>query len=182
MSITDADREEFLRDDFYNALRYLFEGAIAWDAWKQSENDAFWHQGALGMYTTFMEARALYDFFHKRKTPNDGDNARADHFVLRWEGSKSDVYLRYMAQRKPVNKRMFHLIYARRAHSGETATAGPLKEQVLNVARDLCELSREFAKHIKDSMLQDVARTALKSALCEAKKAANHYGIANPLA
>jgi hypothetical protein len=28
MSINDVDRKRFLGEDFYNALRYLFEGAI----------------------------------------------------------------------------------------------------------------------------------------------------------
>jgi hypothetical protein len=164
--ITDEDRLKFLKEDLYNTLRYLFEGAIAWDAWKQTEGKSpeekscpaiCRHQGVLGMYTTFMEARALYDFFHKRKTSNDGDNALADHFALNWTATESHVYSRYMARRQPVNKRMFHLVYGRSTQSGETVTEGPLKEQVLNVAKDLRDLTGEFIKHIDNSVSRELA-------------------------
>jgi hypothetical protein len=192
MSITDTDRKQFLEKDFYNALRYLFEGAIAWDAWKQTEEKAakveprpviFRHQGALGMYTTFMEARALYEFFHKHGTrSHDDDSARADDFASNWKANESDVYKDYMAHSKPANKRMFHLVYLRSEKSGETSTKGPLNEQVLNVAKDLRDLARKFIEHIDDSDSQKLARTALQKALGEGQKAADHYYIANPLA
>jgi hypothetical protein len=181
-----------LEEDFYNALRYLFEGAIAWDAWKQTEEKAakgepcpiiFRHQGALGMYTSFMEARALYEFFHKHGARSDGDDsARADDFASKWKANKSDVYRDYMAHSKPANKRMFHLVYLRSEKSGETSTKGPLNEHVLTVAKDLRNLAREFIEHIDDSASQELAWTALQNALGEGQKAADHYHIANPLA
>lgn len=103
MSISDAEKNRFLEVDLYNAFRYLFEGAIAWWAWKtpnQNDPAICRHQGVLGMYTAFMEARALYDFFHTRKRNNgDGDNALADHFVRNWKANQSDVYKDYMASR-----------------------------------------------------------------------------------
>ena len=192
MSVTDADRKQFLGEDFYNALRYLFEGAIAWDAWKRTKEKAakgepcpviFRHQGVLGMYTTFMEARALYEFFHKHgPRSDDDDGARADDFASNWKANKNDVYKDYMAHFKPANKRMFHLVYLRSEKSGETSTKEPLNEQVLNVAKDLRDLTREFIEHIDDSVSRELARTALQNALGEAQKAGDHYHIANPLA
>jgi hypothetical protein len=170
----------------------LFEGAIAWDAWKQTQDKAakgkpcpviFRHQGALGMYTSFMEARTLYEFFHKHGTrKDDDDSARADDFASKWKANESDVYKDYMAHSKPANKRMFHFVYLRSEKSGKTRTKGPLKEQVLNVAKDLRDLAREFIEHIDDSVSRELARTALQKALGEAQKAVDHYRIANPLA
>ena len=87
-----------------------------------------------------------------------------------------------MAHSKPANKRMFHLVYLRSEKSGETSTKGPLNEQVLTVAKDLCNLAREFIEHIDDSASQELARTALQNSLGEGQKAADHYHIANPLA
>jgi hypothetical protein len=189
--INDADRKRFLQEDLYNALRYLFEGAIAWDAWKRTEEKAakgephpavFRHQGVLGMCTTFMEARALYEFFHKHARRRiDSDDARADDFASTWRADESEVYKDYMAHLKPANKRMFHLVYRRSAQSGETATKGPLKEQVLNFAKDLRDLTKEFIKHTDDTVSCELARAALHNALNEAQKAADHYRITNPL-
>ena len=192
MSVADAHRRQSLEDDLYNALCYLFEGAIAWDAWKRTTEKAagekpsstviLRHQGVLGMYTAFMEARALYEFFHKHGRRGH-DDARADDFASEWKANQTDVYKNYMAAEKPANKRMFHLVYGRSEHSGGTGTEGidHLKEQVLNVAKDLRDLTDEFNKHIDDSGFREVAETALRKALDEAQKAADHYRIANPL-
>ncbi len=188
MGITDADRNQFLGEDFYNSLRYMFEGAIAWHAWKQATekreraSSIFRHQGVLGMYTTFMEARALYEFFHNHAPRrSDSDDARADDFASTWRADKSGVYKDYMAHLKPANKRMFHLVYRRSEKSGETSTRGPLKEQVLNVAKDLLEVTRKFVANIDDSACRELVRTALQKALDEGQKAAEHYCVANPL-
>ena len=76
---------------------------------------------------------------------------------------------------------MFHLVYHRSEKSGKTSTKGPLKEQVLNVAKDLRDLTKEFLKHINDPVSRELARAALQTALDEAQKAADHYHITNPL-
>jgi hypothetical protein len=157
----------------------MFEGAIAWEAWKLSKGSAR-HQGVLGMYTVFMEARALYEFIHSHKLPlRFPDEARADDFASPpWQAKKSAVYSHYMDNKKPANKRMFHLVYRR---SKTTGPAGELNEQVLNVTKDLLYLSQEFVTNINDDDLRALGEKALQDATNEAQKAADHYGITNPL-
>lgn len=188
MDITDADRTQFLQDDFYNSLRYMFEGAIAWHAWKQAleKRDQSWpifrHQGVLGMYATFIEARALYEFFHSHNSRrSDSDDARADDFATNWRAAESEVYQDYAAHSRPANKRMFHLVYRRNEKSGETSSKGPLKEQVLNVAKDVLDVAGKFVENVDDSVYRELARIALRKALDEGQKAARHYCVANPL-
>jgi hypothetical protein len=186
MGISTADQNQYLRDDYYNSLRYLFEGAIAWHAWKHADSSSdviCRHQGVLGMYTAFVEARVLYEFFHNHKSRgNNSDDARADDFTSSsWRANESTVYRDYLAALKPANKRMFHPVYRRSQHSGETATSGPLKEQVLEAAKDLRDVAEEFIKHIIDPVSRGHAQIALERALTEAQKAADHYGLANPL-
>ncbi len=181
MSITDADRKQFLKEDLYNALRYLFEGAIAWYAWKQNKENCR-HQGALAMYTAFMEARALYEFFYNQNPlKSNSDDARATDFAARWKADESEVYRDYFARSKPANKRMFHLVYLRSEKSGETNTKGPLKDQVLNVAMDLLDMTRKFVENCDDPACCELARRALQNALDDGQKAADHYCVANPL-
>jgi hypothetical protein len=188
MDISDADRTQFLQKDFYNSLRFMFEGAIAWHAWKQTLekrdqfSSLFRHQGVLGMYATFTEARALYEFFQNHESRrNDRDDAHADDFAPNWRAAESEVYKNYVAHSKPANKRMFHLVYRRDEKSGETSSQGPLKDQVLNVAKDLLDIAGQFFENIDDSECRERARTALQKALDEGQKAARHYCVANPL-
>jgi hypothetical protein len=139
------------------------------------------------MYTTFTEARALYEFFHhhdSRRSDSDDarlDDARADHFATNWKAAESEVYKDYVARTKPANKRMFHLVYRRDEKSGETSSKGPLNEQVLSVAKDLLDVAGQFVENIDDSVCRELARTALQKALYEGQKAAKHYCVANPL-
>ena len=53
---------------------------------------------------------------------------------------------------------------------------------MLNVAKDLRDLTREFIEHIDDSVYRELAGTALQNSLSEAQKAGDHYRIANLLA
>jgi hypothetical protein len=188
MGITDADRTQFLQHDFYNSLRYMFERAIAWHAWKQAQekrdqsSSIFRHQGVLGMYATFTEARALYEFFHHHDSlRSDRDDARADDFATNWKAAESEVYKDYVAHSKQANKRMFHLVYRRDEKSGEISSKGPLNEQELNVAKDLLDVAGQFVENIDDSVCRELARTALQKALYEGQQAAKHYCVANPL-
>ncbi len=175
----DSTKEKFLREDLYNALRWLFEGAIAWEAARRRPESAGRHQGLLGMYASLMEARALYEFFYGQ---GHGDDARACHFASAWNPGETDHYQRYMAGGKPANKRVFHLVYNRAVHAGGSGEDGPdhLKNQVLELARDLRRLTEEFANNA-DPTFRDGVSNALREALQEAKLAADSYSIANPL-
>jgi len=180
MSVRNAQRQrDFLERDLYDALRWLLVGAVAWEAARE-QPDRWGRQYVLGMLTSFLQARALYEFYYGASAKND--DARASHFAPSWENvPKSSLYLKYMASGKPANKRAFHLVYDRAKHSGGTGESGAdhIKEQVLNVARDLCKLTEKFIE-CPDQAFPDEARSALQKALSEAEQESNHYGIENP--
>lgn len=179
MRVTDPEKVAFLRDDFYDSLRWLFVGAVSWEAGKTKGRIN--HQSVLGMYTAAVQARALYEFFY---APTGTDDARAVDLVAgRWSPDKTSLYSTYMAGGKPANKRIFHLVYRRDSHSGGTGHDGPdhLKNQIVNFAVDLLVLSRDFIRALGPT-LQPHAQQALDQALDEAAALAAEYRIANPIA
>lgn len=117
-------QNEFLEKDFPDALKWLFVGAVVWQAAKQKPERCC-HQGALGMFMSFVQARALYEFFQGeeqsagKQKPND---TRAWEFCDSWVVPESRLYREYMFRGKPVNKRVFHLVYDR---SKEANAGGP---------------------------------------------------------
>jgi hypothetical protein len=176
MPVPGKPEEEFLRDDLYDALRWLFEGAIAWEAARRQPQCAWRHQAALGMYTSLVQARALYEFYYKTGW---GDDSRAKDFGSHWKPPKSPLYKQYMDRLKPAQKRVFHLVLSRGRHAGGT---GPteLKNQVVGFAKDLRRLTEDFSKNA-DPVFQGEIQSALRRALQQAHLAAAHYGIPNPL-
>jgi hypothetical protein len=175
----DSMKEKFVSEDLRDALRWLFVGAVTWEA-SRSQPHRCENQDVLGMFASLTQARALYEFFYGTK--EQGDDARACHFASAWKPDKTDLYRRYMAARKPANKRLFHLVYNRASHAGGSGHDGPdhLKNQVLNFAKDLRGLTEQFAASVHTNFRGGV-RHALQKALEEAKFAADHYGIATPL-
>lgn len=174
----DSTKVSFLEEDFDDALRWLFVGAITWEA-SQSEPHRCANQDALAMFTSLTQARALYEFFYG--LGEQDDDARARHFASAWDPPKTDLYRRYMAGGKPANKRVFHLVYNRPARAGGSGQDGTdhLKNQVLEFAKDLRSLTEKFADSA-DTDFRDSIQHALQKALQEAKLAADLYGIANP--
>lgn len=175
----DSIKEKFVTDDLYDALRWLFVGAVTWEA-SRSQPHRCENQDVLGMFASLTQARALYEFFYGPK--EQGDDARACHFASAWKPDKTDLYRKYMAAGKPANKRLFHLVYNRASHAGGPGHDGPdhLKNQVLNFAKDLRGLTERFADSMETDFRGSV-RHALRKALEEAKLVADHYRIANPL-
>jgi hypothetical protein len=173
-------KRDFLDKDLYDALRWLFVGAVAWEA-ARTLQDRCGRLSVLGMLTSFVQARALYEFFY---SSGKRDDARARDFSPSWDQSaKSDLYLKYMASEKPANKRVFHLVYGRSKHPGGTGedSSDHLKNQVVNFARDLRKLTEIFIESVEPNLRVSV-QSALQKALKEAEENANHYGISNPLA
>lgn len=127
---------------------------------------------------SLVEARALYEFFY---APEQRDSARACHFAPAWSPAKTDLYQEYMANGRPANKRLFHLVYNRASHAGGPGHEGPdhLNQQVLNFAKDIRGLTEQFAASAHTDF-RDSIRRALQKALEEAKLAADLYGIASP--
>ena len=175
------EKTQLLKEDLHDALRWLFVGAVTWEAARKQPHRCG-NQDALAMFTSLTQARALYEFFYA--APGKSDDARARDFcpASAWNPSKSYLYLDYMAAKKPANKRVFHLVYDRADHAGGLGEDGPdhLKNQVLNFARDLRRLTEEFIKCI-DSKFHHVAGAALHGALAEAKSIADYYEISDPL-
>ncbi len=175
MPILDKSvQKDFLEKDLYDALRWLLVGAVAWKA-APTEPDRYGHQCVLAMLTTFVQARALYEFFY---ATGKGDDARAAHFAYGWNEPKSAFYSNYMNASMPANKRVFHLVYDRGQHSGGMGSR-QLKEQVLNFASDLLNLTERFIQRVEPDF-RNSAQYALDRALAEAQSAADYYGIGNP--
>jgi hypothetical protein len=173
---TDEEKKEFLQKDLYNELRWLFLGAITWQAAKVG-NERCPNQSVLGLDTVLLHARALYDFYFNKTR----DGARSCHFASGW-CAQSLLYSKYMANGCPANKRAFHLVYYRSNHAGGQGHEGPdhLNQQVLEFAKDLKRLSREFVNAV-DTQFRDSAQLALEEAASEAQKIADEYKITNPL-
>lgn len=173
----DARFDTFLQDDLYDSLRWLFIGAIAWCAGQSNEKIP--HQSVLGMHTSMVQARALYEFYFSSAGSARPDDARAANLV--WRPRESEIYKRYMANGKAANKRMFHLVLGRDGHSGGTddGQVDDLNRQVLAFALDLLGLTRDLVESLAPPS-QQFAKASLDDALREAEVTAAAYGIENP--
>lgn len=177
---TPEDEKDFLEKDLYDALRWLFVGAVNWYA-TFNRPELCPHQRVLGMYTTFVQARALYDFFYKKT--GHPDDAVAVHFFeseSEWKPDETRLYTDYMKGERPANKRVFHLVYRRSEHSGglpgEHEGPDHLKHQVLAFANDLRKLTKLFISCV-DERHKDSAKSALVKALDDAERAARDCGV-----
>lgn len=177
--------ESFLNDDLYDALKWLFVGAVTWYAHPEAEDKDYLR--ALGMFTCFVQARALYEFFYcAAKTPAPaakGSTAFAQQFVPLWKANDPQkLYEQYMAKDTPAQKRVFHLVYGRSEFSGGTAVdeSEDLKNQVLSFAKDLKRLTEEFASCLAGRDRQ-LVEDALQNALQASETLAKRYGKSNPL-
>lgn len=175
-----STKQSFLNDDFYDALRWLFVSAVTWEAMRQRSGICTVNQDAISMLASLTQARALYEFFFA--VQRKGDDARACDFASKWNPNPSSLYTTYMGNGKPTNKRVSHLVYNRSAHSGGSAVndSDHLKNQVLNLAKELRDLTQELARQA-DPSFSSCIRCALDMALAEARRTADHYGIVNPL-
>jgi hypothetical protein len=178
---TPDEKKEFLEQDLRDALKWLFVGAITWAA-SQSKPHRCGNQDALGMFTSLTQARALYEFFYsENRMPDD---ARAIDFAPSWAEPKSTLYLNYMQNKKPANKRIFHLVYCRStaANAGGPGDDDPthLKNQAINFAKDLRRLTEEFIRCV-EPQFRGLAEGALDEALSEAGKTADYYSIPDTL-
>jgi hypothetical protein len=187
--ITNEDRKEFLKKDLSDTLCWLYVGAVTWKAAPPNvKHERCPHQRALGMFMTFMQARALYEFFYnppkKRKNPpEDGDSVWAGDFTTQpWNEPESHLYKHYMGNKTPAQKRAFHLAYGRSGYSGGTGDEGAdhLNNQIVEFAKDLHRLTEKFAKCVKPQFRESV-EIALKKAFDEAEHIAISYGISNPI-
>jgi hypothetical protein len=181
MPVSDEPtKKSFLEEDLYDALRWLFVGAVTWEA-SRNQPHRCGNQDVLAMFTSFSQARALYEFFYANGRQHD--DARACDFTSTsaWHPTETNLYRTYMAGHKPANKRVFHLVYSRSSHAGGPGHDGPdhLKNQVLEIAKDIRSLTEQLANSA-DTGFRHSIRHALQKALQEAKLTANLYGIANP--
>ncbi len=179
---TDTDREAFLKKDLADALKWLVVGAVMWQATEPQENkcDPSPHQRA-AVFTSLVQARALYDFYYPKKTHPE-DDARSSDFVDGWAPMKQQLLDDYLGPGAPVNKRIFHLAFLRSLHSGGTGENDEdthLKNQVLLVARKLIEVTRGFVANVRANF-GSFAQGALQEALKEAQNKADDYKIASP--
>jgi hypothetical protein len=177
--------KNFLKDDLYNSLKELFVGAVTW-AYGQ-RNDVRYMRD-LGMFTCFVQARALYEFFYKKKKNRKGNyqpggTASARHFLPSWTPQDHQkLYANYMCDGAPAQKRVFHLVYGRSRFSGgvKEDESDHIKNQVLVFARDIKRLTVEFAASVKQGE-RELVECALANALLASRELAESYGICDPL-
>lgn len=190
------EMKQFLEEDLYNDLRWLFDAAVvrqAADERRRSKDKDTdkpdpdlktlgRHADVHTMHASVALARSLYEFFFSSKEIHS-DDARARHFSRDWDEPPSDCYKEYFAGGKPANKRLLHPIYGRANHSGGTGHEGPdhLNEQVIAAARDLHQITLRFINKMEDKEFKASAKKALEDALYEAQDASESLHIANPL-
>jgi hypothetical protein len=176
----DNDKDLFLKEDLKDALKWLLVGAVVWEAAKGKERCP--NQDAIGMFTNFVQARALYEFYYKGEDDRKPDDARAIDFCDSWQPSPSRLYARYV-ESGPLNKRIFHLVYCRSKAqcAGASGSSGPdhLDQQALEFARELLQLTKEFVQCVKPEF-KDLAQSAIDRGYEDAQPAANALGIRIP--
>lgn len=166
---------QFLKEDFFDSLRWLFEGAVAWQA-ARSAPEHCRHQIVLAMHTSLLQARSLYEFYYP---PSQRDDARASQFASGWRPNQTALYRSYMSGGKPANKRLFHLVFERPRHAGGTSQ-NELKNRVLDFATDIKQITEDFAVHA-DLDFRQLVRDALHAALGEAAAACAWHKVGSPL-
>jgi hypothetical protein len=182
------EMKEFLEVDLADALKGLVAGAVVWEAAdvakERSELCPF--QRGIAMSASFVQARALYEFYSFKKKKSKKDDARATDFVPTWnwpgKKSKDDLYGKYLDNEMPGNKRVFHLVYGRSLHAGgpKDDETKHIKNQVLEFARELLEFTTEFGNRA-NADFQGSIQIALQKARKAAEEAADGCKIANPL-
>jgi hypothetical protein len=177
--------EEFLKKDLYESLKWLFVGAVTWCA-RPLEKDSHQLRG-LGMFACFVQARALYEFFNstERGTLESGSTASSADFDFPRQKpcDPEQLYSKYMAKNTPAQKRVFHLVYDRAGWAGGSATdeSDHLKNRVLDFAKDLKRLTKEFASSVTEEKYRELVECALARALQDGHELAVKYGISDPL-
>ena len=168
----------FLKEDLRDALKWLLVGAVVWEAAKEKELCP--NQDAIGMFTNFVQARALYEFYYIK---GKNDDARAVDFCDSWEPPQSTLFHRYVAKGKPLNKRVFHLVYGRKQeqHAGASGDSGPdhVNQQVLEFAKELLQVTDKFVQCVKPEF-KDLAQSARNDSYEDAQHAANAIGVRIP--
>jgi hypothetical protein len=177
---TNKELHNFLAEDLYDALRWLFEGAVAWEAARTKPGQSGRHQRAFGMFTSLVQARSLYEFFYDKKKPKKPDDARVSDFASKskWIVPRSNLYTQYMESGKPAQKRVFHLVFNRSTHSG--GAGNELNTKVVEFALELRRLVEDFQRNA-DPEFRDEIECTLAMAILEADKAAKSFGIARPV-
>lgn len=172
------NKASFLEQDLYDALRWMVVGAVTWTA---PDCRAHPHLKVLSMNTVFVQARALYDFYFGKGIRVD--DARASHFVASWADSPSAELSDFLGTGRPANKRVFHLVYDRQAHSGGSSNdeSDHLKNQVLNLATRLLDTTCDFVARLDDG-LRPSGQLAVRQALRDARACARVYSILDPFA
>lgn len=200
---TVESQEDFLKDDLSDALKGLFVGAVVWEAAdraeKAKEKELCPFLKELAASASFVQARALYEFYNPKKTDKPrgerGETAHASHFGewtdKEFTNDELDLFEKYIRgpeatgvfrTNSPINKRVFHLAYDRSDFSGGLGQDGSdhLKNQPLEFAANLRDITKKFIEKVEDRF-RESAKTALEKAREGARQAATGCNIANPL-
>ena len=105
----DEMKARFLKEDFKDSLKWLFVGAVTWQAHSLEQDHHYMR--ALGMFTCLVQARALYEFFFgsPTETIEKGSTACARHYVRAW-GAKATC-IGNTWQEKPRLRNGFFILF-----------------------------------------------------------------------
>jgi hypothetical protein len=161
--------EEGLKD-LYNELRWLLSAATQWDAWDKLVEgpphikEPCHHLKVYAMDSAMLHARSLFEFFTTKKPSKDR---------LCWRDfglAKPLKSKRYKALVEPLNARLMHVKKNR-------AGRRQVKNEVVNLARDVVELWDKFSHHpALDALYKTLLDEHRTEAMAEAQKVAAQYG------
>lgn len=134
------------------------------------------------MFTNFVQARALYEFYYKGEVDRKPDDARAVDFCDGWRPPDSPLYARYV-ESGPLNKRVFHLVYCRSKEQNAGASGssglGHVNQQALAFSRELVQVTRKFVDCVR-AEFKEPAQSALDEGLLGARNAASALEVETP--
>lgn len=137
LPLADPAKEEFLREDLYNELRWLLCAATEWHACRKLAKEPGCRQPHhLIVYTmdsALLHARSLYEFFTAASIKPDRRTWRDYSHNARQESVTYDKFI------KPLHGRVMHLNRDREGYDA-------VKDEVVNLAADVLRLWDDFSK------------------------------------
>lgn len=142
----NPDLQRFIEQDLFNELRWMLVAASEWNASVATDFRPVDHFQVIAMDSTFLHARALYEFFIDGQNPTwnprpDTANAKRDFNV---SIVPTATYRQYI---DGINKRLFHLDINRPTpeKGGNPIPGKDVNDKVVVVAQDVLDAWDKFA-------------------------------------
>jgi hypothetical protein len=165
--MNQAALEKVIQDDLFNELRWLLCAATQWQACDQGASDtsAVPHLKVYSMDSTFLHARALYEFFTATKTSNS-DRLTWKDFGL----SQRINSTKYSLLISDLHGRALHLNKNRSSYAA-------IKDEVVNIATDILSLWDQFVSEARMRSFKAELNDRRQLAINDANAVAARYKI-----